>query len=228
MSNIPRHLDEIINTIPNKPGIYQMKDIEGNIIYIGKSKTLKKRVKSYFYTTHKFEKINKMVFSIHDISFITTDTHLEAQILECALIKKIKPIYNSQFKNHKKYNYLKVENFNRFKPLAIVNEREGENCFGPYRSRNTLLEIIEIFKNIYPITKYEDDYEFTYKILPQPMKKETFENNKQYLIEILSIAECMMNFINRLEKKISESASKLHFEKASIQYSSSLINIANL
>ena len=216
MSKIPEHLIEKIESIPTKPGIYQMKDIDGNIMYIGKSKTLKSRVKSYFYTEHKWKKIKKMVFHIHDIDFIVTDTHLEAQILECALIKKIKPIYNTQFKNDKKYMYLKIENYNRFKPMAIVREREGENCFGPYKSKNILSDVILFFEKIVPITKSNDSYEFTYKTLPQPMDKETFKKNKESLMEIFSEKKWLSEFLSEIEKNMMEAALGFQFETASI------------
>ncbi len=192
-----------------------MKDVYGNIIYIGKSKSLRSRVKSYFNTQHKWKKIERMVFHIHDIDFIVTDTHLEAQILECALIKKLKPIYNSQFKNHEKYIYLKIEKSSRSKPIKVIREREGENCFGPYRSKNMLPEAIKVFENIYPIIKCEDTYEFDYKVLPPTMKEDTFQRNMESLIEIFSRKECMLQFLIEIEKKMQESALELQFERAS-------------
>ncbi|SNS60825.1 excinuclease ABC subunit C [Anaerovirgula multivorans] len=216
MSKIPKCLVEKINSVPAKPGIYQMKDSDGNIIYIGKSKSLKSRVKSYFNTQHKWNKIKKMVFHIHDIDFIVTDTHLEAQLLECALIKKMKPIYNVQFKNDKKYKYLKIEHCFKNKPITIVDERENENCFGPYRSKNILFAIINFFEHIYPISKYENAYDFTYNMLPQPIKKETFEENKNCIIEIFSKKKKMLKFLSEIESKMQLAASEFQFETASI------------
>lgn len=191
-----------------------MKDIHGNIIYVGKSKTLNSRVKSYFYTQHKWDKINRMVFYIDDIDFIVTDTHLEAQILECALIKKIKPIYNSQFKNHKKYMFLKVENFNKFKPLSLAHTMDEENCVGPYRSKGILLNLVDFFKNIYPIIQNNNTYEFTYNILPRTFEKHVFEKNKVNLIEIMFNSDCMLEFLSVIDIKMKEASRKLEFEKA--------------
>lgn len=216
LANITQHLKEKIKAIPSKPGIYKMKDIDGNIMYVGKSKSLKSRVSSYFRTEHKQSKIKRMVFNIHDIDFIVTDTHLEAQLLECALIKKIKPIYNKQLKNHENYRYLKIEDYNRFKPVKIVNEREGSNCFGPYRSKNMLPEIIELFRHIYPIIKCGDTYEFTYNVLPQSIRKDTFEKNRNSLIEIFSEKDSMLKFSSQIEEKMEEEAEAFQFEKASI------------
>ncbi len=192
-----------------------MKDVYGNIIYIGKSKSLKSRVRSYFNTQHKWKKIERMVFHIDDIDFIVTDTHLEAQILECALIKKLKPIYNAQFKNHEKYIYLKIEESSRFKPIKVVRDRDGENCFGPYRSKNMLPEAIKVFENIYPIIKSGDTYEFDYKVLPQAMKEDVFKRNRESLVEIFTRKEYMLEFLTQIENKMTEAAMELQFERAS-------------
>ncbi len=215
LSKIPKHLKEKIDSIPLKPGVYKMKDIEGNIIYVGKSKTLRSRVKSYFYTDHEWGKLKILVFHIQDIDYIVTDTHLEALILECALIKKLRPIYNSQLKNHKKYRYLKINAFNRFKPLSIVDEREGENCFGPYRSKGMLEEIVKFFQKIYPISKSKGMYEFTYKIFPEVIKEDTFEKNKESLVEIFTKRECMLEFLSQIEAKMMDAAENFQFETAS-------------
>jgi len=216
LAEVSKHLSEKINLIPAKPGIYQMKDANGNIIYIGKSKTLKTRVKSYFNREHESEKIKRMVFHIKDIDFIITDTHLEAQILECELIKKIRPIYNAQFKNDQKYKYLKIEDHAKVTPIAITDEREGENCFGPYRSRNILLNSVKFFENIYPISKCGDSYAFIYNRLPQPMSTDTFEINKNCLIEILQEEECMLGFLAEIENEMQVAASYFQFETAAV------------
>lgn len=212
---IPKHLVDKVKSIPSKPGIYKMKDKDGNIIYIGKSKTLNTRVKSYFYGHHEFNKIERMVFNINDIDYIVTDTHLEAQILECVLIKKLQPIYNSQFKNDRKYKYLKVENKYKNKPLIVVDEREDENSFGPYRSKGKLIEIIKSFENIFPISKCESSYKFTYNILPKSMNMDMFKQNRDCLIEIFTKKECMLEFISQIEKKMNLASSQFKFETAS-------------
>ena len=213
---IPKHLEEKIKTIPQKPGVYQMKDNKGNIIYIGKSKTLKTRVKSYFVTDHKWEKVKRMVFHIHDIDIIVTDTHLEAQLLECELIKKIQPTYNVQFKNDQKYKYLKVEDSYKNKLITIVDQREEDNCFGPYKSRHILLDLIRFFENLYPLCKREDGYSFTYHIFPPVISEDTFEENKNCLIEIFSEEKYMQLFVKEVEEKMKISAESFRFETACI------------
>lgn len=205
-----------VNAMPSKPGIYKMMDDSGNIMYIGKSKSLKSRIKSYFSSQEKSNKIDRMMFNIHDIEYIVTDTHLEARILECCLIKKIKPIYNSQLKNDQNYRYLKVDSYNKHKPLRVIAEREEKDCFGPFRNKKVLFEIEKLFQNIYPIKKDSSTYAFTYNVLPKPMDVRTFDDNKLCLLEILSYEECMIQFIKELYKKMMLASSEYQFETASV------------
>jgi len=100
-------LKEKVNQFPKVPGIYLMKDNMKNIIYVGKSKSLKNRVKSYFTNSKNHSpKTLEMVSRISDIEYIETDTELEALLLECKFIKEIKPIYNRLIKNNNKYQYI--------------------------------------------------------------------------------------------------------------------------
>jgi excinuclease ABC subunit C len=214
LPKFPEHLAQKIKQIPMAPGIYQMRDEEGSILYIGKSKHLKSRVRSYFGNQEKSNKIEKMVFHIHDITYIVTDTHLEAQLLECALIKKIKPLYNTQFKNHQNYSYLHVQEYNPYKPLKVLRDRESTHCFGPYRSHRTLLTIEQFFKNIYPLTKEGSAYTFAYHIFPQTVCPTTFEENKKALLEILSSTKSMKLFLKSIAEKMQEASDTFAFETA--------------
>jgi excinuclease ABC subunit C len=215
MSKIPNHLIEKINSIPTQSGIYKMLDSSGRIIYIGKSISLKNRVRSYFADNPKWSKVEKMVSFIDGIEYIVTDTHLEAILLECSLIKEIKPMFNSQLKNDEKYVYLKVEDFNIYNPLSIVNSRE-DNCYGPFRRKFSLVELINSLKNIFPITKDGKNYNFEYNLVPVSMDKDAFEKNKESLQEIFSDDENMMLLINGLEEKMKGAAAQLQFATASI------------
>ena len=152
MINISDKIKKKLDMLPMEPGIYKMIDAKGNVIYIGKSKMLNKRVKTYFANNPNWDKINRMVRLIDDIDFIVTDTHLEARILECSLIKELKPIFNSQMKHDRGYVYLKIENYNKNRALSVVESRE-ESCFGPFRKKFHLNENYQQFKNIYPIIK---------------------------------------------------------------------------
>ncbi len=215
MTRIPERLKEKINTIPEKPGVYKMKDKGGNIMYVGKSKSLMSRVRSYFYGDHKQEKTKEMVSRIRDLDIITTDTHLEAQVLECELIKKLKPPYNRQFKNHDSYVYLRIGDNSRSKPLLIVDDKTDEYCIGPYRSKGRLSRAAEALENIFPIVKHGKGYRFQYSVLPRPMNYEDFENNRTCLLEVLLYREYTEVFLTEIEKKMGETSLELKYELAS-------------
>jgi len=213
---VPEYLKETIKALPTKPGVYIMKDAEGIIIYIGKSKRIKSRVMSYFNSNHEWNKIKRLLFHLKDIDYIVTDTHLEARILECVLVKKHLPMYNAQFTKDKNYNYLKIEMNDKLKPIAMSTEREGDYCYGPFRSKNILVEVIKSLDNLYPIIKYRNSYEFTYRVLPHVQSKDFFGDSKASLIEIFSQRESMEGFINKLQDKMMLAASEGQYEKARI------------
>lgn len=215
MKEMSAELRNKINSIPALPGIYKMMDSHGNIIYVGKSKCLKNRVKSYFTGTHKWEKVERMVALIRDIDFIVTDTHLEARLLECELIKNIKPIFNSQMKNDRRYGYLQVKDYNPFNPLAVVGER-ADNAYGPFRSRNLLNELIGFLKNLYPIAFDDNHYTFEYHIFPVIMDRDTYSANQKTLIDLFSDDEKMAQLISQLEDKMKEAAATYKYEAASL------------
>lgn len=214
LRNVSDKLKDKLNSIPSLPGIYKMLDGNGNIIYIGKSICLRNRVRSYFTKNHKWKKIERMVSFIKDIEYIVTDTHLEARLLECKLIKTIKPIYNSQFKNDEKYAYLKLEDYNIHNPISVVHKRE-KNTYGPFRRKFALLEMVKAFKNLYPIIKVNGGYDFEYKLFPVVMDKNTFLKNQIVLHEIFSDDRKLMLLIDKIEEKMKEAASLLQFETAS-------------
>ena len=104
-----KHIQSILDTLPDNPGCYLMKNADGKIIYVGKAINLKNRVRSYFHASgQKDSKTKKLVENIADIEFIIVDSELEALILEMNLIKKHRPKYNVRLKDDKRYPYIKV------------------------------------------------------------------------------------------------------------------------
>lgn len=204
-----------LNILPDNPGIYKFLDSNGRIIYIGKSICLSRRVKSYFVNNPKWDKVKKMIPLIEDLEFIVTDTHLEARLLECELIKSVKPIFNSQMKNDERYAYIKVEEYNNHNPISVVYERE-ENSFGPFRRKFTLYKTLESLKNIYPIIKIEEKNDFNYNLFPLFMDRYTYEENKSILLDIFTNENSLELFIQEIEIKMKEAASLYKFETASI------------
>ncbi|BCJ98988.1 GIY-YIG nuclease family protein [Anaerocolumna chitinilytica] len=204
-----------LKQIPKLPGIYKMLNSQGAIIYIGKSKCLQKRVQSYFVKTPKWEKVNRMVPLIRDIEYIITDTHLEARLLECSLIKEFKPRFNAQMKNDRNYFFIKVEDYNKYNPLTVIDDRT-EHCFGPFRSKYTISEFLVHLKNIYPITKDGDQYRFEYHIFPITLERELFDLNKTVLFELLESEDNLQLMVNTLQSKLEEAVESYRFEMAAI------------
>lgn len=141
-----KNLELIVGNLPDKPGIYQYFDRHGKIIYIGKAKSLRKRVSSYFHKEHEYGKIFYMVRQIEDIKFIVVDTEYDALLLENNLIKKYQPRYNVALKDDKTFPWIciKKEPFPRvFSTRRVIHD--GSEYFGPYASvymMNTLLDFI--------------------------------------------------------------------------------------
>ena len=191
-----------------------MKDKNDGVVYIGKSKNLKSRVKSYFTKGEKPEKIIRMVHNLKDVDWIVTDTHMEAQIVECALIKKLKPIYNVQFKNHQNYFYLNIGTDSRKKPLLVYSEKQTFDSYGPYRGRSFVNQLLKQLENIYPITKASDSYIFDYSVFPIKMNDKEFLENRASLIEILGNEKANSNFISVARQKMIEASKNHRFETA--------------
>jgi len=132
-----KELKEKIKKISEKPGIYQFRDIQDNLLYIGKAKSLKKRVGSYFSKKHEDLKTNKLVKKVKDIEVITTKNEVEALILEASLIRKYKPPYNIDLKESSgRYACLKItdEKFPRVVVARNEKDKQDGKIFGPFTS----------------------------------------------------------------------------------------------
>jgi len=143
-------LREKANSLPASAGVYIMKDAEGKIIYVGKSKRLKNRVSSYFVGTHTSYKTARMVSLVRDFDFIVCDTEIEALSLENTLIKKHSPRYNIKLKDAKSYPYIRVsrEEFPRF---SVTRERKSDKSryYGPYRGASDAYSALETVLKIF-------------------------------------------------------------------------------
>lgn len=135
-----------VKGLPSLPGVYMMKDSLDSIIYVGKSKNLKSRIGSYFQNSKSHSpKVVKLVKNIKDFEYKLTDTEFEAFMLECKLIKEIKPIYNKLMKSPKSYSYIKIKISEQCPDIEISNEAnkdDGNLYFGPYTSKNTVVRAI--------------------------------------------------------------------------------------
>ncbi|NQY66917.1 MAG: excinuclease ABC subunit C [Flavobacteriales bacterium] len=142
-----------IKSLPDKPGIYQFLNSEGTIIYVGKAKSLKKRVASYFNKgKHESGKTHMLVKNIVDVNPIIVDSEYEALLLENSLVKELQPKYNIQLKDDKTYPWIciKKERFPRVFSTRTL-KRDGSDYFGPYASMKMMKTVLDLVFQLYPI-----------------------------------------------------------------------------
>lgn len=142
-----------LENLPTKPGVYLMKDGSGRIIYVGKAKSLRNRVRAYFHDTPPYHpKISALISKISDFDILATDSEMEALILEANLIKEYKPRYNVNLKDDKRYPYLKVTN-EPFPRVLVIRrvKKDKAKYFGPYTNVKAMRHILRILRRIFPI-----------------------------------------------------------------------------
>lgn len=144
----------MLANLPEEPGVYIMKNKDGKVIYVGKAKVLKNRVKQYFLNTSSHtQKVRAMVSNIHTFEYIITDSEVEALILECNLIKKYKPYYNILLKDDKNFPYIKVTVNEDYPKLEFTRKlcKDGAKYFGPYMNSFSVRELIDMVNKLYKI-----------------------------------------------------------------------------
>ena len=175
---------DFLKNLTKSPGVYKFLDKSNNVIYIGKAKNLRNRVRSYFSTNHSDEKTKSLVSNINDISIILVETESDALLLENNLIKKFKPKYNILLKDGKSYPWIcvKKERFPRiFLTRNVIND--GSDYFGPYTNIKTINTLLDLVNNIYPIRK--TNYNLSQKILDDQNIKlslRVLEKNGHFII----------------------------------------------
>ena len=143
-----------LKNLPFKPGVYLMKNSLGEVIYVGKAKILKNRVKSYFQNSKNHsEKVRVMVKHIAEFEYIVTDSEMEALILECNLIKKYSPRYNILLKDDKFYPFIKITINDDFPRVFVTRNysKDGSKYFGPYTNGTAVYETISLINKIFPL-----------------------------------------------------------------------------
>ncbi|MCR4951232.1 MAG: excinuclease ABC subunit UvrC [Solobacterium sp.] len=208
--------------IPNEPGSYQMKDKNGEIIYVGKAKNLHNRVNQYFTGEHDF-KTSKLVANIEDFDFIVTATEKEALILEINLIKKYRPKYNIQFIDDSSYPYIKLtrEQFPRLTIARDIKKDRRARYFGPFPDAGAARDTLKVLQSLYPFrrcTRMQDKVCLYYH-MGQCLGPCTYEIEKG-TYEMM--AEGVTRFMNgdtkdvenQLKEKMLEASQALEFEKA--------------
>lgn len=220
-----------LQTLPEKPGVYQYFDVNDSIIYVGKAKNLKKRVSSYFNKNQENGKTRVLVKQIVDIKYIVVDTELDALLLENSLIKKYQPKYNIQLKDDKTYPWICIKNepFPRvFTTRRMI--KDGSKYYGPYPSVKVVNTLLSFIKEVYPLRSCALD--LSAKKIAEKRHKVCleyhlgnckggcvgFEKEAQYDMYIKDIEHILKGnisqVINSLKAIMSDHAANLRFEEA--------------
>ena len=225
------HLKAIVKRLPDKPGSYQFYDEEHTIIYVGKAKSLKNRVSSYFHTEVDRFKTKVLVSKIFDISYTVVNTEEDALLLENSLIKKYNPRYNVLLKDGKTYPSICVTNeyFPRIFKTRTINKKWG-TYYGPYSHVGTMYEILAIIKELYhprtcrqPITKegletskYRVCLDYHIKKCQGPcVGKQTYENYQKNISQAREILKGnTRQVLKDLKDEMLRLSEELRFEEA--------------
>ena len=177
-------ISDILNNLTKSPGVYKFLDDSDNVIYIGKAKNLRNRVRSYFTGKKSDEKTRSLVTNIKDISIILVETESDALLLENNLIKKFKPKYNILLKDGKSYPWICIKN-ERFPRIFLTRKviNDGSDYFGPYTNIKTINTLLDLINNIYPIRK--TNYNLNERTINDPQIKlslRVLEKNGHFII----------------------------------------------
>ena len=213
-----------LELLPHLPGSYQMRDINGTIIYVGKAKDLKNRVTSYF-TGRVTGKTAKLVENIDDFTYIVTSSELESFLLEINLIKKYDPKYNILLRDDKSYPYIEYKR-NPYPEVTIVRylqvkKKDSKHLFGPYVNATAARKIVELINRLYPIKNCKNIgkelclYYHIHECLGYCVKdvnKEEIDKMEKEILSFLSGNDDII--INKIKEKMEKYASNLQFEDA--------------
>jgi len=221
------HISELLRNLPTKPGVYLHKDAEGNILYLGKAINLRSRVRSYFRNTVDSIKTHRLRRQIADVEIITTDSELEALLLEMTLIKQHRPQYNVRMKDDKRYPYIKVHWADPFPKVTVTRRmvRDGSRYFGPYTSVWAVQQTLDLLRKVFPyltcdrVITGNDERACLYydiKLCSAPcigaINQEQYRASIQRLMDFLNGKSD--HIVRDIEAKMAQAAADLQFEKA--------------
>jgi excinuclease ABC subunit C len=214
-------LRQKLTLLPEKPGVYLMKDTLGQIIYVGKAKILKNRVRSYFTGSHD-GKTGRLVNQIADFEYIMTESEVEALVLECNLIKKHNPKYNILLRDDKTYPYLIITEENHPRILVTRQVKKGRGkYFGPYPNATAAKEAARLLNRLFPFRKCRQipTKPCLYYHLDQCLAPCVTNLSLNVYVEMRKAVSTFLKgdqneIITLLEGKMQTSSEALHFERA--------------
>ena len=228
-------IKEKLKLLPDLPGCYLMKDKTGKIIYVGKAKNLKNRVRSYFHGAHN-AKTTKLVSEIDNFEYIVTKNELESFVLEINLIKKYNPKYNILYRDDKSYPYIELTN-DKVPILRIVRrinvKKVKNNFFGPYPNVGAARKVVEILNRVYPLRKCKtyEKRECLYYHIGQCLGYCTHDVEPDRIKEMKSEIISFLNgntkvLTDRITEKMKIYSDNMEYEKA-LEYKE-LLNYINI
>ena len=218
-------IEEELKKLPDKPGVYLMKDINDTVIYVGKAVVLKNRVRSYFRKTNKTARIEKMVSLIDHFEYIVVGSEDEALILECNLIKKYRPKFNVLLKDDKTYPYIKIDMKSDYPGVFMTRriQNDGAKYFGPYPNVSAAKEMVSFIKEKFQIRqcknfKNQDRACLNYhikKCLAPCMGYVSKEEYRKQIDQISLLLDGKVdNIIKNLTNEMNKYSENFEFEKA--------------
>jgi excinuclease ABC subunit C len=225
---ISQHLQGILATLPAKPGCYQMKNVDGKIVYVGKAISLRNRVRSYFHADASHDaKTRRLVREIADIEWIVVGSELEALILEMNLIKRHRPKYNVRLKDDKRYPYIKIHWADPYPTVTVTRQMldDGSRYYGPYTSAWAVYQTLDVLRRIFPyltcdrvITGHDPRACLYYDIKLCLAPCIGAVNQEQYRQMISDLTDFLQGrseeIVQRLQHEMDKAAEELRFEKA--------------
>jgi excinuclease ABC subunit C len=226
--DIHPQLQDKLDSLPDKPGVYIYRDSQDRVIYVGKSIHLRQRVRSYFHASaQQHNKTRELVAHIDDVEFIITDTELEALILECELIKKHRPRYNIRLKDDKSYPYIKIT-WHEDYPRIFASRRmvqDGSRYYGPYTSSSAVHQTLDLLRKLFPYRSCNREitgrdrraclYYHIGRCLAPCVGKADTDEYRAVISRVCNFLEGRdQKIVNDLEKRMKEAATKLDFESA--------------
>ena len=224
MKETPDHIQLILKTLPEKPGVYRFYDDKGVVIYVGKAKRLKRRVSSYFNKDHDSAKVRMLVTKIRDIETVVVDSEWEALLLENSMIKQFKPKYNIMLKDDKSYPWIAVtrEAFPRIFPTRRPDPKTMQ-LFGPYSSVKQMNVLLDLIHEMFPLRNCKILRNSDRPCMQYQIKKcaapccglitaEEYQSNIDKAVQI--IKGNRKEVIRQLREEMMQYAGELRFEQA--------------
>jgi excinuclease ABC subunit C len=232
MSIASVHIQEILDNLPSRPGVYIMKDAQGKVIYVGKAVNLRSRVRSYFQpstlrASGVTSKTARLVQDVADIEIIVVDSELEALLTEINLIKAHQPHYNIRLKDDKRYPYIKVHWADPYPAVSVTRRmvQDGSRYFGPYTSAAAVYQTLDVLRRAFPFLTCDREITgrderaclyYDIKLCNAPCTGAV--SQEQYRATIQSLMDFLQgrsdDIIKQLAAEMQAASDRLEFEKA--------------